>query len=188
MPCSKKDLCSACALCPWNFLYFDEHGGTQKAKTTVCSSMPSIPRLMPGRDRPWCCCCCCCCDDEDGGDGEDYDSIPRGRFISQEKRKMGRQEFYKLSKEGFECQMGARLIRILLQVANTPPELTEKGLAQVSNLPRAMAQRGLGVLRTRVLTRRVSGLLLPWPLPVCCQLHPLTPPFLARPDLCTHSD
>ena len=61
--------------------------------------------------------------------------------------------------------MEARLIRILLQVANTSPELTEKGLAQVSNLPRAMAQRGLGVLRTRVLTRRVSGLLLPWLLP-----------------------
>ena len=79
MPCSKKDLCSACALCPWNFLYFDEHGGNQKAETTVCSSSPSIPRMMPGKDRS----------SSHGvhvdgdDDGEDHDSIPQGMFISR---------------------------------------------------------------------------------------------------------
>lgn len=80
MPCSKKDLCSACALCPWTFLYFDEHGSTQKAETTMCSSIPSKPRMMPGKDRS----------SVLGVDGDgaaagagDHASIPQGMFISR---------------------------------------------------------------------------------------------------------
>lgn len=79
MPCSKKDLCSARALCPWNFLYFDEHGGNQNAETTVCSSSPSIPRTMPGKDGSSVMVFMLMVDD----DGEDHDSIPQGMFISR---------------------------------------------------------------------------------------------------------
>lgn len=94
IPCSKRDLCSAWALCSWNFFYVDEHGSTQ---TAICSSISHHSWTMPGKSR--------CSGHDVDDDDKDHDSFPQYMFISLNEEDR-RQEFHKISKEEFRPDAG----------------------------------------------------------------------------------